>query len=396
MKNRLVMKFGGSSLATPEKIRKAAQVIISRKKDYNDVVIVVSAMGKTTNELIAKANELSDCPAEREMDMLMSTGEMVSASLMSMHLQSLGYKSVALTGFQVGFETTGSHTVAKIKNVNANRLNAELKDGKIAVVTGFQGIDEKNDITTLGRGGSDTSAVAIAAVLSARCEILTDVNGIYSIDPRIRPTAKKIDCISYQETMEMANLGAKVLEPRSVGMAEKYGVELFVGLNTGDLDGTTILKEEEIVEQNLITNISKKDDVLLVSISQKDKKDFAIADVLTKLAQNDVNIDMINRLSEKGEIYYTITTNYASKTRVQEVLAKMSLDSEFHENLSKVSIIGSAMRNQVGVAARAFAVISNKQIQFYEVSTSEISISYLVEKDKGDILVNAFADEFGL
>lgn len=396
MKNRLVMKFGGSSLATPEKIRKAAQVIISRKKDYNDVVIVVSAMGKTTNELIAKANELSDCPAEREMDMLMSTGEMVSSSLMSMHLQSLGYKSVALTGFQAGFETTGSHTVAKIKNVNANRLNAELKDGKIAVVTGFQGIDEKNDITTLGRGGSDTSAVAIAAVLSARCEILTDVNGIYSIDPRIRPTAKKIDCISYQETMEMANLGAKVLEPRSVEMAEKYGVELFVGLNTGDLDGTTILKEEEIVEQNLITNISKKDDVLLVSISQKDKKDFAIADVLTKLAQNDVNIDMINRLSEKGEIYYTITTNYASKTRVQEVLAKMSLDSEFHENLSKVSIIGSAMRNQVGVAARAFAVISNKQIQFYEVSTSEISISYLVEKDKGDILVNAFADEFGL
>lgn len=396
MKNRLVMKFGGSSLATPEKIRKAAQVIISRKKDYNDVVIVVSAMGKTTNELIAKANELSDCPAEREMDMLMSTGEMVSSSLMSMHLQSLGYKSVALTGFQAGFETTGSHTVAKIKNVNANRLNAELKDGKIAVVTGFQGIDEKNDITTLGRGGSDTSAVAIAAVLSARCEILTDVNGIYSIDPRIRPTAKKIDCISYQETMEMANLGAKVLEPRSVEMAEKYGVELFVGLNTGDLDGTTILKEEEIVEQNLITNISKKDDVLLVSISQKDKKDFAIADALTKLAQNDVNIDMINRLSEKGEIYYTITTNYASKTRVQEVLAKMSLDSEFHENLSKVSIIGSAMRNQVGVAARAFAVISNKQIQFYEVSTSEISISYLVEKDKGDILVNAFADEFGL
>ena len=396
MKNRLVMKFGGSSLATPEKIRKAAQVIISRKKDYNDVVIVVSAMGKTTNELIAKANELSDCPAEREMDMLMSTGEMVSASLMSMHLQSLGYKSVALTGFQVGFETIGSHTVAKIKNVNANRLNSELKDGKIAVVTGFQGIDEKNDITTLGRGGSDTSAVAIAAVLSARCEILTDVNGIYSIDPRIRPTAKKIDCISYQETMEMANLGAKVLEPRSVEMAEKYGVELFVGLNTGDLDGTTILKEEEIVEQNLITNISKKDDVLLVSISQKDKKDFAIADALTKLAQNDVNIDMINRLSEKGEIYYTITTNYASKTRVQEVLAKMSLDSEFHENLSKVSIIGSAMRNQVGVAARAFAVISNKQIQFHEVSTSEISISYLVEKDKGDILVNAFADEFGL
>lgn len=298
--NRLVIKFGGSSVATIDKIKAVAKVIIDRKKDYEQIVVVVSAMGKTTNGLIQMANDLSAYPAEREMDMLLATGEMVSASLLSIYLQSIGEKSVALTGFQAGFETIGSHQVSKISNVITDRLIKELNDGKIVVVTGFQGMNENGDFTTLGRGGSDTSAVAIAAVLKARCEILTDVNGIYTVDPRIRKTAKKIDYISYQETMEMANLGAKVIEPRSVEMALRYDVPLFIGLNTGDLNGTNIIKEEDIVEQNIITNISNKNDVLLVKIFKKGSNEFGISEALKQLAQNDINIDMINRIVEEN------------------------------------------------------------------------------------------------
>lgn len=394
--NRLVIKFGGSSVATIDKIKAVAKVIIDRKKDYEQIVVVVSAMGKTTNGLIQMANDLSAYPAEREMDMLLATGEMVSASLLSIYLQSIGEKSVALTGFQAGFETIGSHQVSKISNVITDRLIKELNDGKIVVVTGFQGMNENGDFTTLGRGGSDTSAVAIAAVLKARCEILTDVNGIYTVDPRIRKTAKKIDYISYQETMEMANLGAKVIEPRSVEMALRYDVPLFIGLNTGDLNGTNIIKEEDIVEQNIITNISNKNDVLLVKIFKKGSNEFGISEALKQLAQNDINIDMINTIVEENAVGYKITTNLVSKNKTKQVLDEMGLDCEFKENLSKVSIIGSAMRNQVGVAARAFDILSKESVPFYEVSTSEISISYLVDESKSNKLVNAFADEFNL
>ncbi len=390
------MKFGGSSVATIDKIKDVAQVILNRKRTCDQVLIVLSAMGKTTDNMIKMAEELSDNPSPREMDLLLSTGEMISASLMSIHFKSLGVDSIALTGFQAGVKSVGSHEKSKIDKVDATRIEEELGKGKLVIVTGFQGINESGDITTLGRGGSDTSAVALAAVLGADCEIYTDVKGIYTVDPRVRKQAKKIDRLTYEETMEMANLGAKVIEPRSVEMAEKFSVPLYIALNTGDVEGTYIRKEDSL-EKNVITNISKKDNVLLTVISEGFEKESGITECFKKLADNDVNIDMISHTRDKeGNRISSFTTDLTSKALVKEILSEMGMDFEFIVNLSKVSLIGSAMRNQVGVAARAFGVLYDTKMKFYEVSTSEISISYLIDSENGDRLVNAFADEFNL
>ncbi len=390
------MKFGGSSVATTDKIKDVAQVILNRRNTCDQVVVVLSAMGKTTDNMIKMAEELAENPSPREMDLLMSTGEMISASLMAIHFKSLGVDSIALTGFQAGVKSLGSHRKSKIDRVDPERLEAELEAGKLVIVTGFQGINEAGDITTLGRGGSDTSAVALAAVLGADCEIYTDVKGIYTVDPRVRPQAKKIDCLTYEETMEMANLGAKVIEPRSVEMAEKFSVPLYIALNTGDVEGSYIRKEDTL-EKNVITNISKKDDVLLTIINESSDKGSRITECFKKLADSDVNIDMIGHTRDKaGNRVSSFTTDLASKPLVKEILSEMEMDFEFVVNLTKVSLIGSAMRNQVGVAARAFGVLYDKKLELYEVSTSEISISYLIDADKGNLLVNAFADEFNL
>lgn len=390
------MKFGGSSVATTEKIKAVAQVILKNKKPEDKFVIVVSAMGKTTDNLIKMAEELSDNPSPREMDLLLSTGEMVSASLLAIHFQSLGIDSIALTGFQGGVKSIGSHLRSKIDTVDPKRIEEELSNGKIVIVTGFQGINKLGDITTLGRGGSDTSAVALAAVLGAECEIYTDVKGIYTVDPRIRENAKKIDQLTYEETMEMANLGAKVIEPRSVEMAEKFSVPLYIALNTGDVLGTRI-SEVDTLEKNVITNISKKDDVLLVIINESFDTPSKITECFKNLANNDVNIDLISHAKDKeGNQISSFTTDLSFIKTVDTTLKEMGMDYKFVENLSKVSLIGSAMRNQVGVASRAFDVLHRENLDFYEVSTSEISISYIVDGDKGSQLVNAFADEFNL
>lgn len=390
------MKFGGSSVATTEKIKAVAQVILKNKKAEDKFVIVVSAMGKTTDNLIKMAEELSDNPSPREMDLLLSTGEMVSASLLAIHFQSLGIDSIALTGFQGGVKSIGSHLRSKIDTVDPKRIEEELSNGKIVIVTGFQGINKLGDITTLGRGGSDTSAVALAAVLGAECEIYTDVKGIYTVDPRIRENTKKIDQLTYEETMEMANLGAKVIEPRSVEMAEKFSVPLYIALNTGDVLGTRI-SEVDTLEKNVITNISKKDDVLLVIINESFDTPSKITECFKNLANNDVNIDLISHAKDKeGNQISSFTTDLSFIKTVDTTLEEMGMDYKFVENLSKVSLIGSAMRNQVGVASRAFDVLHRENLDFYEVSTSEISISYIVDGDKGSQLVNAFADEFNL
>lgn len=393
---RVVMKFGGSSVATTEKIKDVAQVILNRKKNCDQVVVVVSAMGKTTDNLISMAEELSENPSLREMDLLMSTGEMISASLLAIHFQSLGTDSIALTGFQAGVKTIGNHKKSKIDSIDSKKLEEELEKGKIVIVTGFQGINELGDITTLGRGGSDTSAVALAAVLNAECEIYTDVTGIYTVDPRVRKNAKKIGQLTYEETMEMANLGAKVIEPRSVEMAEKFSVPLYIALNTGDVVGTYI-SEVDNLEKNVITNISKKDDVLLVIINESFDTPSKITECFKNLAANDVNIDLISHARDKeGNQISSFTTDLSSKAVVREILEEMKMDFNFLESLSKVSLIGSAMRNQVGVAARAFDILHKEKFNFYEVSTSEISISYIVDEKNGNELVNAFADEFDL
>ncbi len=393
----VVLKFGGSSVATPEKIRNVAKLIIAKKRAGHPTAVVLSAMGKTTNQLIDLANQLSTEPDAREMDLLQSTGEMISISLMSIYLQSQGFQAKSLTGFQAGIRTTGPHMKARIDRVESERLQSLLDEGTIVIIAGFQGIDDAGDITTLGRGGSDTTAVAIAAAIGGTCEIYTDVEGIYTVDPRIRPGAKKLDELSYETTMEMANLGAKVIEPRSVELGQKYDVPIYIALNTGDVPGTYILPKESTMETRSVTNISKVDGVLLVAMDHTDGFADRIAECFLKLAEANVNLDIISHSTDvAGQSVTTFTGNLADRPKIERILNEMGIKSRFQDKVSKVSIIGTAMRNQAGVAAHAFSVFVKLGLRFYEVTTSEISISYVVDEDRAVEIVNALADEFGL
>ncbi|MFY9284019.1 MAG: aspartate kinase [Miniphocaeibacter sp.] len=393
----VVMKYGGSSVANPEKINQVAERIIERKKKFKNIVIVVSAMGKTTNNLISMSKEINENPSKREMDMLLSTGEQITISLLAMALASKGQKAISLTGWQAGVKTFGHHMKSKIEDINKDKIEKYLKDDHIVIVAGFQGVNEIGDITTLGRGGSDTSAVAIAAKLNFSCEIYTDVKGIYTVDPRMFKKARKLDYLSYEETLEMANLGAKVIEPRSVELAWKYKVPLYIALNTNDVVGTIIREEGNNMEKNSITNISVIDNILLVNIELKTKNIEKINNIFVELGNKNVNIDIIsqNKFSENNYLISFTTTN-DNKIIVSEILKEMNLNFNFIENVSKVSIIGNAMRTQAGVASRVFEILSQNNIEFHQVSTSEISISYVIDDFNVNNIVEILAKEYNL
>ncbi|HHX67787.1 MAG TPA: aspartate kinase [Gallicola sp.] len=393
----VVMKYGGSSVANPEKINQVAERIIERKKKFKNIVIVVSAMGKTTNNLISMSKEINENPSKREMDMLLSTGEQITISLLAMALASKGQKAISLTGWQAGVKTFGHHMKSKIEDINKDKIEKYLKDDHIVIVAGFQGVNEIGDITTLGRGGSDTSAVAIAAKLNFSCEIYTDVKGIYTVDPRMFKKARKLDYLSYEETLEMANLGAKVIEPRSVELAWKYKVPLYIALNTNDVVGTIIREEGNNMEKNSITNISVIDNILLVNIELKTKNIEKINNIFVELGNKNVNIDIIsqNKFSENNYLISFTTTN-DNKIIVSEILKEMNLNFNFIENVSKVSLIGNAMRTQAGVASRVFEILSQNNIEFHQVSTSEISISYVIDDFNVNNIVEILAKEYNL
>ncbi|NLM18875.1 MAG: aspartate kinase [Clostridiaceae bacterium] len=399
---RLVMKFGGTSVATTDKIKQVCKLILRQKEQYDDLVVVVSAMGKTTDNLLAMAYEVSTRPVAREVDVLLSSGELISASLLALHLNDLGYPAESFTGFQAGFRTSGSHRKSKIEDLNPALIETALKRGEIAVVAGFQGMNKDGDITTLGRGGSDTSAVALAAKLDAKCEIYTDVDGIYNVDPRIRPQAQKIDRINYEEVVEMAHQGARVIEARSVELAAKYQVPLYIALNTGEVEGTYVANfieqtGEKKMEDFKLTNVSAIENILLVSIQGVPNLSFESSKCFTELAAAGVNIDILNQvIIDRDNSAFSFTSDMDSKYEIIEVLDRMGLKYTFVENLNKVSIIGSAMRNQVGVAAKAFNVFIEQNILFYMVSTSDISISYVVKAEDKNTIINALADAFGL
>jgi len=383
------MKFGGSSVASAEKIRNVAKILVKKKNDLKNVVCVVSAMGDTTDELIEKAKTISDNPSKRELDIILSTGELISSSLLAMAIQELGEKAIALTGDQAGFKTYGKHGFSKILDIDTSLIREKLKHGYIVIVAGFQGRNESNDITTLGRGGSDTSAVALAAKLSCDVEIYTDVEGIYSVDPRFYKDAKKLSHISYEETMEMAHLGAKVIDPRSVELAQKYNVKMYIALNTANVLGTVIDKEGDTVEQNIIRSVSAVDGILLVT---KKLVNQTISDLFSELANEDINIDVINETLIEGEKYVSFTSLVEEKNKIEGI----SDDFEFIENVSKVSLIGNAMRNETGVAARIFNVLNANNIKFYQVSTSEISVSIIVDTQYKNKVMELFIREFNL
>ncbi|MBR5504919.1 MAG: aspartate kinase [Clostridia bacterium] len=396
----IVQKFGGSSVANAERVMNVANRIVDTYKQGNSVVVVVSAQGDTTDDLIEKAKEINPNASKREMDMLLSTGEQISISLLAMAIQKLGYPVVSLTGWQIGMKTDSNYGNSRISKIDGERIKKELDSNHIVIVAGFQGINKYDDITTLGRGGSDTSAVAIAAALHAdMCEIYTDVDGVYTADPRIVPNAKKLDSISYDEMLELASLGANVLHNRSVEMAKKYNVNLTVRSSLNKNEGT-VVKEVNKVEKMIVRGVARDNDVARISICNIEDKPGMAFKVFSLLAKNKINVDIIlQSIGREGmkDISFTVTEGNLEKT--VELLNENKDSLNFEEiksstDYSKVSIVGSGMVNNPGVACTMFEALYDADINIHMISTSEIKVSVLINKKNADRAVNVIHDKF--
>ena len=390
---RLVHKYGGSSVATPEKIMAIARRLAQLKKEGTDLVVVCSAMGKTTNGLIALARQVNPAPSKRELDALLSTGEIQTVSLMAMALQALGVDAISMTGFQSGFITNAVHSKAFIKEINTQRVEQHLDEGKIVVVAGFQGITEDGHITTLGRGGSDTTAVAIAAKLDCPCEIYTDVDAVYRVDPRIYPDAKPLSRISYEEMMEMAALGAGVLETRSVELAKKYGVE-------EGKKGTTVMSQQVFFEEMPVTGISIKEHCAIVTFRHMDYNAGTAASIFRLISRNNINLDMINQTILDGKVAFSFSCSDEQAAELEEALGRepeeKALVLDIRRDLTQLSLVGVGMATHTGVATRVFDTLAQSGIPYYQITTSEISISFTIDKENKEQAVTALAKEFDL
>ena len=395
----LVHKYGGTSVGTTEKIKRIAKRVIAEKEKGNDMVVVVSAMGKTTDYLVEMSKEIAIKPNKREMDLILSTGEQVSIALLSMAFQEFGYDAIALTGFQAGIKTYGPHTKNKILDIDDEKIKNYLKEGKVVVVAGFQGVNENGDITTLGRGGSDTTAVAIAAKLGCPCHIYTDVDGIYSVDPRLYKEAKKLDVISYEEMMEMASLGAGVMEPRAIEIGCKYNIPIYVASSINDVGGTYIKEYDEKMEGNIVTGLSVCDDILMVTVSHILYNLDHVATLFEKLAIENVNVDMISQTAPvDGYINVSFTAPKDDLFIIEKVMRDLEgkVEISIENEITKISVVGIGMRNQSGVSGRLFRILADNEISFRQVTTSEISISYTIDKKDKEKAVRALSNELNL
>lgn len=398
----IVQKFGGSSVANKERVFNVAKRIIETYKKGNSVVVVVSAQGDTTDDLIEKAAEISKNPSKREMDMLLSTGEQISISLLAMAIHELGYPAISLTGWQVGLITDASYSNARISKISAERIKKELEHKNIVVVAGFQGINKYEDITTLGRGGSDTSAVALAAALGADlCEIYTDVDGVYTADPRIVKNAKKMDVISFDEMLELASMGANVLHNRSVEMAKKYNVNLCVRSSLNNNEGT-VVKEVNNMEKMLVKGVAHDLDVARISLCDIEDKPGVAFKVFSLLAKNGINVDIILQSigrENKKDISFTVSKSNMQKA-VELLCANKEVigfeDLKAADSFAKVSIVGAGMVNNPGVASSMFEALCEAGINIHMISTSEIKVSVLISEKNAEKAVNAICDKFNL
>lgn len=396
----IVQKFGGSSVANAQRVFHVAEIITDTYKKGNDVVVVVSAQGDTTDDLIEKAHEINPNPSRREMDMLLTAGEQMSAALMAMAIEKMGFPVVSLLGWQAGFRTSSAYGSARIYDVKADRIRKELDKKNIVVITGFQGINRYNDMTTLGRGGSDTSAVAIAASMHADlCQIYTDVEGVFTADPRKVPTARKLSAISYDEMLELATLGAQVLNNRSVEMAKKYGIELEVLSSMTNQPGT-IVKEVAKVEEMLISGVAKDDDVARVSIIGVPDRPGLAFKIFSKLSAKNINVDIIlQSVGRNGtkDISFTI-----ARANLQDTIDLLNPYVEligassvvYDENVAKVSVVGAGMESHPGVASRMFEALFAANINIQMISTSEIKISVLIDCADADKAVSIIHKRF--
>lgn len=394
----VVQKFGGTSVANREKLLNAAGIAAQTWRSGNDVVIVVSAQGHTTDELLHKAGQITQKPSPREMDALLATGEQISMSLFVMALQSLGCPAISLTGWQAGMNTDSRYGSARINFIDTSRLRDEISQRKIVVVAGFQGVNEYNDITTIGRGGSDTTAVAIASALGAeKCTIFTDVDGVYTADPRVVVGARKLLEISYDEMLELASLGAQVLHNRSVEMAKKYHLPIEVHSSFSSESGTVV--KEETMEQRNVSGVARDLNVAVISLTNTRDVPGVAYKIFSILAHDKINIDMIvQSAAQGGKKHISFTLQQDSVQRALDLLKKQTeIEFEYFridENVSKVSIVGAGMAGNAGVAADMFEALYEQDINIMFVSTSEIKVSVIVKSEDTDKAMQAIHDKF--
>lgn len=399
----IVAKFGGTSVASPERIQAVAKRLIAIKQQGNDVVAVVSAMGKTTDELVGLAAALSKNPPAREMDRLLSTGEQISMTLLAMAIEAKGYRAMSFTGRQAGIQTSDEHAKAKIELVHADRIIDAIERGIIPVVAGFQGIDINGDITTLGRGGSDTTAVAVAYGIGADiCEIYSDVDGIYTADPRVAPRARKLDAISYDDMLELSSAGAGVLQARAVELASKFNVVIHSRSAFSDAPGTLIKEADLSMEKAVISGIAHDTSEVKVTIRDAPDVSGIAARIFGALAGHSVNVDMIiQNVSEQGRTDMTFTCPESDLERAREVVENIlpeinARDYVVEKNIAKVSLVGTGMKSSPGVAAQAFAALAEADVNIILISTSPIRLSIVISADQVELAVRCLHTAFGL
>ena len=402
-KKLIVQKFGGSSVANVERIQNVAQRVVSYRKKRHDLVVVVSALGDTTDELIELASKITNNPSEREMDMLLSTGEQISVALLALAIHKLGYEAVSFTGAQVGIITDKSHTKARIIKINADKIRKALKEKKIVIVAGFQGVTLDQDITTLGRGGSDLTAVALAKELKAdECEIYTDVEGIFTTDPRIEPKAKKLDKITYDEMLEMASLGAQVMQPRSIEVAKKFDVPLHVRSSFSKNPGTKIIKEVKRMEEVVVNGVTLNKSEAKITICDVPDKPGVAAKIFKELSAGGISVDMIVQNvshTRKTDLSFTVSKQDLPKALrlVKKVARNVGAGEVLRDqDIARVSVVGVGMKSHPGVAATMFGTMAENQINIEMISTSDISISCIIKKKYAETAVKALHEEFSL
>ncbi len=399
----IVQKYGGTSVGNPERIKIVAKRAVRAKQEGHDVVVVVSAMSGETDKLINLAHAVNDNPDPREMDMLVSTGERVTIALLAMAIQALGHKAQSFTGRQAGIISDSVHTKARIEKITGDRVKHAIREGKIAVVAGFQGVTEQDDVSTLGRGGSDLTAVAVAAALKADyCDIYTDVDGVYTTDPNMVPQARKLDKISYDEMLELASLGAKVLQTRSVEFAKKYNVPVRVLSSFNDNPGTLVTKEDRDMEKVVVSGVAYDKNQVKVTVQGVPDKPGVAAKIFSEIAANNVVVDMIiQNIGEGGltDMSFTVPRTDAKKTVevMKKVAAEIGAKSvNLKEDIAKISIVGVGMRTHSGVAASMFSSLAKEGINIMMISTSEIKISIVIDAKYTELAVRVLHETFGL
>lgn len=399
----IVQKYGGSSVATPERLKRVAERVADNRRQGNDLVIVVSAMGDTTDDLLDLARQITGRPSSREMDMLLSTGEQISIALLAMALNELGERAISLTGYQVGILTDDVHRKARISQISTERIRDEIAGGNIVIAAGFQGVDHNNNITTLGRGGSDTTAVALAGALQAdSCEIFTDVDGIYTADPRVVPKARKLDVISYDEIMEMASLGAQVMQLRSVEHGKSHGVQIHVRSSFNNNPGTIIREVKEVKNHRPVIGVAHDLKTAKLSILDVPDQPGIAYQVFSGLAKEAINVDMIIQTAPrngKADISFTVHEDdrERAQTVVKDITAKLGASGVIcDEGVAKISVVGVGMTSQPGVAATMFGCLAKNGINIQMIGCSEIKISCIIRDDQVKEAAQALHTEFGL